>query len=180
METLTFSLKQADEHGLATALLMSAALEGKIDAIASRLGLRQKLAELENKGVITRSKGVVAFDLDRMEKITRPLDPLEGFEMFWREYPRKQYRLKAEAAWKKLMPNRSIQSCILKAVRKSKGAEWSYYIEHVSHLYLIPIAATFLEDRVWESMPDEMAEAARTEDQIDKIMEAARRAGHLR
>lgn len=179
-ETLTFSMKQADLYGLTVALLFSAAVDGQTDAVAARLGLRRELAELENKGVITRESGAVKFDLDRLERVTRPQDPLEGFEMFWREYPRKQYRLKAEASWKRLLPSRAVQQTILKAVRKAKASEWTYYLENPSRLYQIPCGHIYLEDRPWESLVEELDTAARTEAQIEKIMEAARRAGHLR
>lgn len=76
-------------------------------------------------------------------------DPLEGFDRFYRIYPRKQKRPDAERAWRKLDPNDELQTemvialghhCLQLEWRKDGGQ-------------YIPLPASWINSRRWEDEP---------------------------
>lgn len=72
--------------------------------------------------------------------------PGGGFERFWKVYPLKVSKAKAEIAWRKLNPNEQLIGVILQAVERAKTSErW----RKEGGKY-IPYPATFLNQRRWE------------------------------
>ena len=67
------------------------------------------------------------------------------FEAFWREYPRKVGRIKAERCWKKLGILRH-QQCMTGLRRWMNSLDWQ-------DIQFIPYPATFLNSRRWEEEP---------------------------
>src|SRR5712664_3606735 len=67
------------------------------------------------------------------------------FEAFWREYPRKIGRMKAERCWKKMGILRH-QQCITGLRRWLNSLDWQ-------DIQFIPYPATFLNQRRWEEEP---------------------------
>lgn len=81
---------------------------------------------------------------------TSPPSPPPGgeslFPLFWKEYPRKQGRKAAEAAFDKLRPDPALFSEILRAVRAQSASEqW-----RKDDGRFIPLPATWLCGRRWE------------------------------
>lgn len=66
--------------------------------------------------------------------------PLEGFDLFWSAYPRREGKGRAEKAWTKAIRLVSPER-IVEAVR---GAKWS------DDKQFIPLPASWLNDRRWE------------------------------
>lgn len=89
----------------------------------------------------------------RTEKPVATKDPLEGFDRFYKLYPRKQKRPAAESAWKKLAPDADLQQQILTALAKQAASiEWLK-----SGGQFIPHPASWLNGKRWE---DEVGSAA--------------------
>ena len=69
-----------------------------------------------------------------------------AFETFWKSYPRKQAKVKAQSEFQKLNPDETMLSTILNAVEVQKHcAQW----ERDGGQY-IPLASTWLHQRRWE------------------------------
>ncbi len=96
------------------------------------------LVSIEGKQVLSEAV--------RTEKPTVTEDPLEGFERFYKLYPRKQKRPAAESAWKKLAPNADLQQQILTALAKqATSIDWLK-----SGGQFIPHPASWLNGKRWE------------------------------
>ncbi len=68
----------------------------------------------------------------------------EGFEDFWRAYPRKEARKDAQKAWNQLQPSAAVQSAILDALDWQRGLKnWQE-----SKRY-IPLPASYLRGERW-------------------------------
>jgi hypothetical protein len=77
-------------------------------------------------------------------------DPLDGFEHFYRLYPRRQKRPNAESAWKKLKPDAELRETIIAALAKHcLRPDW---IKEKGQF--VPLPASWLNGRCWE---DEIA-----------------------
>lgn len=73
-------------------------------------------------------------------------DPLEGFDQFYRLYPRRQKRPSAESAWKKLKPDAALCETLLSALAKHcLRADWIK-----DRGQYIPLPASWLNGRCWE------------------------------
>jgi hypothetical protein len=67
----------------------------------------------------------VATDLGPRTKDLPPISPKGGFDEFWKAYPRKQAKARAQKAWAALSPNSELQTIILQALVKQRAsAEW--------------------------------------------------------
>jgi hypothetical protein len=87
-------------------------------------------------------------------------DPLEGFDRFYKLYPRKQKRQAAEQAWKKLAPDADAQQKIITALAKqSTSIDWLK-----SGGQFIPHPASWLNGKRWE---DELLAAATQSNHTD-------------
>ncbi len=91
-------------------------------------------------------------------------DPLEGFDRFYKLYPRKQKRQAAEQAWKKLAPDADVQQQIITALAKqSTSIDWLK-----SGGQFIPHPASWLNGKRWED--ELLAEATQSNHtDLDKI-----------
>jgi hypothetical protein len=84
----------------------------------------------------------------------------EGFDAFWKIYPRKTAKGDAERAWLKLNPSMEFQQKIIAAVEKAKQSEqWQRDAGR-----FIPYPATYLNGKRWD---DELATV--TSIGVDKI-----------
>lgn len=73
-------------------------------------------------------------------------DLLDGFAQFYRLYPRRQKRLNAESAWKKLKPDAALRETLLVALANHcLRPDW---IKNGGQY--IPLPATWLNGRCWE------------------------------
>ncbi len=73
-------------------------------------------------------------------------DLLDGFDQFYRLYPRRQNRPKAESAWKKLKPDAELRETLLAALANHRlRLDW---IRDGGQY--IPLPATWLNGRCWE------------------------------
>jgi len=86
---------------------------------------------------------------------------LDGFEQFWKAYPRKKAKGRAEQAWRKVVPQGGLLDTILAAIEVQKHCrDWTK-----DNGEFIPYPATWLTARRWE---DETAPpTALTEDDDD-------------
>lgn len=70
----------------------------------------------------------------------------DGFERFWRSYPRKRAKVDALKAWRKLKPDPNLIKIILSSIERHKGtAQWCEGSGD-----FIPYPATFIRQRRWE------------------------------
>lgn len=84
-------------------------------------------------------------DRDRTPPVVSVVN--DGFETFWKAYPRKDDRKDALKAWAKLAPNLELQTQILQAVdRQAKSSQWLK-----DRGEFIPLPATWLNKRRWEN-----------------------------
>lgn len=73
-------------------------------------------------------------------------DLLDGFDQFYRLYPRRQKRPSAESAWKKLKPDAALREIVLAALAAHRlRPDW---IKDGGQY--IPLPATWLNGRCWE------------------------------
>lgn len=77
-------------------------------------------------------------------------DP-EGFEDFWKSYPRKHQRSKAEAAWAKLAPDADLAAVIIDGAKRLAG----HYAEHPIDKKWMKLPANWLAGKGWtEDLPE--------------------------
>lgn len=102
----------------------------------------------------------------RIEKPMCTKGAQEGFEKFWKLYPRKVKKATAEAAWKKLDPTPEVFTSIMTALaRQASSIDWLK-----SNGQFIPHPTTWLNGKRWE---DEVVPATASQsrhnnlDQID-------------
>lgn len=79
-------------------------------------------------------------------------DGLDGFDEFWKVYPRHLNRQDAIKAWKALKPSKEVLEAILKDIPKKMGDNglWSKRDKDK-----IPYPATYLRGRQWEDEDDD-------------------------
>lgn len=77
---------------------------------------------------------------------TPPIPPRDGFVDFWAAYPRKQAKMDAIKAWKKLAPSPDLVARIVASVQRScDSPDW-----RKDGGQYIPYPATYLNGRRWE------------------------------
>ena len=82
---------------------------------------------------------------NNQEPILKTITP-DGFDIFWKAYPKKKSKGDAEKVWKKLKPNAELQSRILKAINLLSASEdWKK-----QNGQFIPYPATWLNAKGWE------------------------------
>lgn len=106
-------------------------------------------------------------DIDKEEEEDNtPLPPkgeLVGFEIFWKAYPRRAAKGRAEKAWKNIMPNEQLLSQILAAIERAKTSDqWAK-----DEGRFIPHPATWLNAKGWEDEWGENANTMRTKSKYD-------------
>ena len=75
-----------------------------------------------------------------------PIPPCDGFDVFWKVYPRHTAKETAVKAWKKLNPPKELQEKIVTAVKDyAASPQWKK-----DNGQYIPHPATFLNQRRWE------------------------------
>lgn len=80
----------------------------------------------------------------------------DGFDSFWKAYPRKAKKPDALRAWKKLKPNEELVNRILSALEKfKKTSQWLK-----DNGDYIPYPASWLNSRRWEEMEEQPVQAA--------------------
>ncbi len=121
----------------------------------------------DNKRNVTRNVTVTSQsngrEREEIEKSNKdpPLPPKggkvrvvsEGFDEFWRVYPRKQSKQAALKAWNRLNPSPELRQTILAAVAAQKT--WRPWLEGI-----VPHGATWLNGRKWEDEPPPEAKPA--------------------
>ena len=90
----------------------------------------------------------------------------DGFAEFWYQYPRKEGKAKAEAAWRRLKPSEATRADIMAALSRAKMTpQWSddggRYIPH---------ASTWINGRRWE---DEPVQACKPVSELDRMLAEA-------
>ena len=83
----------------------------------------------------------------RKKKNATKCEPLDGFDPWWADYPRKVDKKKAQSAWKSLNPSPELQKTMqAKLAEQKKSEQWqdTQYIPHPS---------TYLNGRRWEDEP---------------------------
>ena len=79
------------------------------------------------------------------EPAPKPRDPMEGFQLFWQAYPKKQGRTPAEKAWRKLQPDAETVRRIVEHVQARRTSEdWTKDLGQ-----FIPLPSTFLNQKRW-------------------------------
>ncbi len=109
----------------------------------------------ESTGVGPQPTGGVGPESTRTSHSSEPViepkpmvtkEPLEGFDRFYKLYPRKQKRKAAEQAWKSLAPSADLQQVILTALAKqATSIDWLK-----SGGQFIPHPASWLNGKRWE------------------------------
>ena len=79
-------------------------------------------------------------------KTKKPNTHANGFDEFWKAYPKKVAKTAAQKAWDKLKPDRSLQETILQAVNTAKNSR-SWTKDNGQY---IPHPASWLNGRRWE------------------------------
>lgn len=79
----------------------------------------------------------------------------EGFDEFWKAYPKKVAKTQALKAWSKLKPNEELLNVILSALKREKQSfQW-----RKDNGQFIPYPATWLNGRRWE---DDLKQSSQT------------------
>ncbi len=91
-------------------------------------------------------------------KINTPPTPSkgvgEGFDEFWKAYPKKVAKTQALKAWSKLKPNAELQQVILNALERQKqSVQWLK-----DNGQFIPYPATWLNGRRWEDVQEQTSQ----------------------
>jgi hypothetical protein len=99
---------------------------------------------------------------DPTEAYTEAVKPLRpsgedqsGFDDFWKAYPRKVKKRRAQKTWLVLKPDNQLVQIILRAVERHKASEWT-----PDRMQYVPHPSTWLVDRRWE---DEQETAPKSE-----------------
>lgn len=80
----------------------------------------------------------------------------EGFDEFWKAYPKKVAKTQALKAWSKLKPNAELQQVIISALERQKqSVQWQK-----DNGQFIPYPATWLNGKRWEDIQDQISQPA--------------------
>lgn len=73
---------------------------------------------------------------------------LNGFDLFWKVYPKKRSKGQAEKAWDKINPDAQLKTMIIVAIERAKKTkEWKE-----QNWKFVPYPATWLNARGWEDV----------------------------
>ncbi|MDE6762560.1 MAG: phage replisome organizer N-terminal domain-containing protein [Oscillospiraceae bacterium] len=80
----------------------------------------------------------------------------EGFDEFWKAYPKKVAKAQAQKAWNKIKPDKALLTVIIGALERQKqSAQWLR-----DDGQYIPYPATWLNGRRWEDMQEQVSQPA--------------------
>lgn len=86
----------------------------------------------------------------------------EGFDEFWKAYPKKVAKAQAQKAWNRIKPNAELQQIILSALEWQKqSAQWQK-----DNGQYIPYPATWLNNRRWEDVQKQPVQAVQPSPQV--------------
>jgi len=121
----------------------------------SAVGQKSIAVGTKSTGVGTQPTGGVGPESTRTSHSSEPViepkplckaDPMEGFDQFWKLYPRKASKGSAEKAWKKLSVTPDLFNLMLEALTKqATSIDWLK-----SGGQYIPHPASWLNSRRWE------------------------------
>lgn len=87
-------------------------------------------------------------ELNEAARIEKPLcktDPMEGFDQFWKLYPKKRSLKEAKKAWAKLKPDSDLRTILITALGKQcLQADWTK-----NGGQYVPLASTWLNGEKW-------------------------------
>ena len=104
------------------------------------------------------------------EAAIRPKTPVQGFEEFWKAFPKKASKGSALKAWNKLRPGKELREKIMAAIERAKKSEqWNR-----ENGRFIPYPATWLHAQGWE---DELEPQNKAKAQTTYNIEAFEQSG---
>lgn len=104
------------------------------------------------------------------EAAIRPKTPVQGFEEFWKSFPKKASKGSALKAWNKLRPGKELREKIMAAIERAKKSEqWNR-----ENGRFIPYPATWLHAQGWE---DELEPQNKAKAQTTYNIEAFEKSG---
>jgi hypothetical protein len=104
------------------------------------------------------------------EAAIRPKTPVQGFEEFWKSFPKKASKGSALKAWNKLRPGKELREKIMAAIERAKKSEqWNR-----ENGRFIPYPATWLNAQGWE---DELEPQNKAKAQTTYNIEAFEKSG---
>jgi len=104
------------------------------------------------------------------EAAIRPKTPVQGFEEFWKAFPKKASKGSALKAWNKLRPGKELREKIMAAIERAKKSEqWNR-----ENGRFIPYPATWLNAQGWE---DELEPQNKAKAQTTYNIEAFEKSG---
>ena len=104
------------------------------------------------------------------EAAIRPKTPVQGFEEFWKAFPKKASKGSALKAWNKLRPGKELREKIMAAIERAKKSEqWNR-----ENGRFIPYPATWLHAQGWE---DELEPQNKAKAQTTYNIEAFEKSG---
>lgn len=104
------------------------------------------------------------------EAAIRPKTPVQGFEEFWKAFPKKASKGAALKAWNKLRPGKELREKIMAAIERAKKSEqWNR-----ENGRFIPYPATWLHAQGWE---DELEPQNKAKAQTTYNIEAFEQSG---
>ncbi|MFR9308877.1 MAG: hypothetical protein ACLVLJ_00940 [Hydrogeniiclostridium mannosilyticum] len=104
------------------------------------------------------------------EAAIRPKTPVQGFEEFWKSFPKKASKGSALKAWNKLRPGKELREKIMAAIERAKKSEqWNR-----ENGRFIPYPATWLHAQGWE---DELEPQNKAKAQTTYNIEAFEQSG---
>lgn len=104
------------------------------------------------------------------EAAIRPKTPVQGFEEFWKAFPKKASKGAALKAWNKLRPEKELREKIMAAIERAKKSEqWNR-----ENGRFIPYPATWLHAQGWE---DELEPQNKAKAQTTYNIEAFEQSG---
>lgn len=104
------------------------------------------------------------------EAAIRPKTPVQGFEEFWKAFPKKVSKGSALKAWNKLRPGKELREKIMAAIERAKKSEqWNR-----ENGRFIPYPATWLHAQGWE---DELEPQNKAKAQTTYNIEAFEQSG---
>ena len=93
----------------------------------------------------TKCNTDIEIDIDKEKRANSKTPQPDGFDDFWKEYPRKEDKSKARIAWKNLKPNPDLRKTIIEDVRDRCKTDWKDKDKRYS---LLP--TTYIHNKRWE------------------------------
>lgn len=111
----------------------------------------------------SKAKKAKKADTDKDTPPTPSKGAGDGFDEFWKAYPKKVAKTQALKAWSKLKPNAELQQVILNALERQKqSVQWQK-----DNGQFIPYPATWLNGRRWEDVQEQVLQPAQPKYEYD-------------